>query len=95
MTGLGPPACRLGSRRCLCFGLQGKILEDRAGRPVIAMTGIGEMLQAALHRLQFRDLRRQFVDMAQGNLLDRGRRPFPVAPQAEQQTDIVERETEV
>src|SRR3546814_16874794 len=75
--------------------LQGEILEDRAVRPRLAVAGLGQMLQAVLHRLQLGDLRGQLVDMAHGDLLHRRRGPLAIAPQAEQQTDVVEREAEV
>lgn len=72
-----------------------EIIDDRAIRPVIALTVCDEMLKRLFHRFQLGDLELKRIDMFQCLRLDFRAGPVRVAPQSQKMTDTFNRKAEI
>jgi len=93
-AGRGHEVTAKATRRGLRFGLLGKILQDRAFGPVVAVAVRGEVLQRARHRLKLGDLAFEASDVIERHGLEVGARPAAVGPEREKVRDLLDREAE-
>jgi hypothetical protein len=75
--------------------LPGKIVEDRAVRPRVAVTAVRQMRQRALHRLHLVDAALQVTHVRERDALHVGTGAAAVAPQPEQRLDLLDRKSKV
>src|SRR5688572_651728 len=81
--------------RSAASGFMGKILEDRAVGPAVAVAVPRKLLERAAHGLEFLLLALELAGARPRQRLYISARPAPVLPQGEQLGDLVDREAEV
>jgi hypothetical protein len=70
---------------------QREIVEDRAIRPVVAVTSMDKVAQGLGHRLHIGDTRVEVADMRFRDPFDLPARSRPIAPEREQSADFRDR----
>ena len=72
-----------------------QLLQNRTIRPLIPMTGLGQMLQRAHHVAHLGDLAVQLADMLQGQRFDIGAGPCLILPERKEVANCGYREAEI